>query len=221
MLTVSLSANDEIASSKSSQANPPVTTLSWVSNRRRRRGTPEYYCCVPISPDLAFLLEAVAEGDNRAAETFVRQTQGAVWRLCRALGSGDDFDDLVQETYLRVFRSLSLRNPDGNVMAWLLTISRCVCADAVRIRRRDRNVNERAITEFSRDHPPEPTHVAVLLDDINAERREAFVLTQIVGLSYDEAAAVCQCPVGTIRSRVARARRDLVTAEIASQRNVG
>ena len=44
------------------------------------------------------------------------------------------------------------------------------------------------------------------------ERREAFIATQVLGLSYAEAADVCGCPVGTIRSRVARAREDLVTA---------
>jgi RNA polymerase sigma-70 factor, ECF subfamily len=44
------------------------------------------------------------------------------------------------------------------------------------------------------------------------ERREAFVLTQVAGLSYAEAAEICGCPVGTIRSRVARAREDLVVA---------
>ena len=47
-------------------------------------------------------------------------------------------------------------------------------------------------------------------DVIDPDRRVAFVLTQVVGLSYAEAAEVCDCPVGTIRSRVARARADLV-----------
>jgi RNA polymerase sigma-70 factor (ECF subfamily) len=51
-----------------------------------------------------------------------------------------------------------------------------------------------------------------LLSHLDADRRAAFVLTQLIGLSYDEAAAVCRCPVGTIRSRVARARADLITA---------
>jgi RNA polymerase sigma-70 factor (ECF subfamily) len=49
-----------------------------------------------------------------------------------------------------------------------------------------------------------------LLAGLDRERRLAFVLTQVVGLSYAEAAEVCECPVGTIRSRVARARADLV-----------
>jgi RNA polymerase sigma-70 factor (ECF subfamily) len=50
-----------------------------------------------------------------------------------------------------------------------------------------------------------------LLDTLAPDRREAFIATQVLGLSYAEAAEVCGCPVGTIRSRVARAREDLVT----------
>jgi RNA polymerase sigma-70 factor (ECF subfamily) len=51
-----------------------------------------------------------------------------------------------------------------------------------------------------------------LLDGLSADRREAFIATQVLGLSYAEAAEVCGCPVGTIRSRVARARDDLIAA---------
>jgi RNA polymerase sigma-70 factor (ECF subfamily) len=57
-----------------------------------------------------------------------------------------------------------------------------------------------------------------LVAALEPERREAFVLTQVVGLSYAEAAEVCACPVGTIRSRVARARADLVAALGAQSR---
>ena len=49
-----------------------------------------------------------------------------------------------------------------------------------------------------------------LINSLDPDRRDAFVLTQILGLSYDEAAEICGCPVGTIRSRVARARTDAV-----------
>jgi RNA polymerase sigma-70 factor (ECF subfamily) len=52
----------------------------------------------------------------------------------------------------------------------------------------------------------------MLLDGLDADRRDALVLTQVLGLSYSEAAEVCGCPLGTIRSRVARARDDLIVA---------
>ena len=54
--------------------------------------------------------------------------------------------------------------------------------------------------------------IRVLLDGLDPKRREALVLTQVLGLSYAEAAKVCGCPIGTIRSRVARARDDLLRA---------
>jgi RNA polymerase sigma-70 factor (ECF subfamily) len=60
--------------------------------------------------------------------------------------------------------------------------------------------------------PAESVAVRHALDALAADRREAFVLTQVLGLAYDEAAAVVGCPIGTIRLRVARARADLVAA---------
>ena len=56
-----------------------------------------------------------------------------------------------------------------------------------------------------------------LLEGIDPDRREAFVLTQVAGLTYDEAALVLDCPIGTIRSRVARARNDLVNEVSAAE----
>jgi RNA polymerase sigma-70 factor (ECF subfamily) len=54
--------------------------------------------------------------------------------------------------------------------------------------------------------------IRMLLDGLDTDRRHALMLTQVLGLSYAEAAEVCGCPVGTIRSRVARAREDLISA---------
>ena len=96
-------------------------------------------------------------------------------------------------------------------------IARRVCADAVRSRRRRRLtlVREERDLELLAPAPGgDPTadgaSVTDLLARLDADRREAFVLTQLLGLPYAEAAEVAGCPVGTIRSRVARARADLV-----------
>jgi RNA polymerase sigma-70 factor (ECF subfamily) len=167
--------------------------------------------------ELSGIAADAAVGDPLAAAALVRATQADVWRLCVALGDRQSADDLTQETYLRAFASLHRFEGRSSVRTWLLTIARRVCADAVRSRRR------RRLTLVREDHELEllapaphadPTadgaSVADLLTRLDPDRREAFVLTQLLGLSYAEAAEVAGCPVGTIRSRVARARSDLV-----------
>ncbi|WP_238145156.1 sigma-70 family RNA polymerase sigma factor [Antricoccus suffuscus] len=161
---------------------------------------------------------AAGNGDDHAMALFVRATQTDVWRLCSYLGSHGAADDLTQETYLRAFRSLSSFAARSSATTWLLSIARRVCADHVRSRRRTWRLNhhdsanglDRADT-LSGDFT---TYAALrdLVDHLEPDRKAAFVLTQMLGASYAEAAEVCRCPVGTIRSRIARAREDLVAA---------
>ena len=158
-----------------------------------------------------------AAGDPLAAAALVRATQSDVWRLCAALGDGQSADDLTQETYLRAFGSLHRFQHRSSVRTWLLSIARRVCADAIRSRRRRRltlvrdDADLQTLARAPRSDPvADGVAVADLLVRLDRDRREAFVLTQLLGLSYAEAADVAGCPVGTIRSRVARARADLV-----------
>ncbi|TFV89831.1 sigma-70 family RNA polymerase sigma factor [Blastococcus sp. CT_GayMR16] len=168
--------------------------------------------------ELERIAAGAAGGDPLAAAALVRATQSDVWRLCAALGDRSSADDLTQETYLRAFGSLHRFENRSSVRTWLLAIARRVCADAVRSRRRRRLtlVRDDADLElFQRDGAlvdavAEGAAAADLLARLDPDRREAFVLTQLLGLSYAEAAEVAGCPVGTIRSRIARARADLV-----------
>ncbi|WP_034509777.1 sigma-70 family RNA polymerase sigma factor [Blastococcus sp. URHD0036] len=169
---------------------------------------------------------AAVEGDALAAAALVRATQSDVWRLCAALVDRASADDLTQETYLRAFGSLHRFEGRSTLRTWLLAIARRVCADALRSRRRRRLtvVSDDAVLRAvegpdadTADRVGESVVVADLLSRLTAERREAFVLTQLLGLPYAEAAEVAGCPVGTIRSRVARARDDLVTALTARE----
>jgi RNA polymerase sigma-70 factor, ECF subfamily len=169
--------------------------------------------------ELERLAAAAVDGDPLAAAALVRATQSDVWRLCAALGDRQSADDLTQETYLRAFGSLHRFEGRSSLRTWLLSIARRVCADAVRSRRRRRLtlVREDADLEAlgagdDADRVGEGAAVADLLARLSPDRREAFVLTQLLGLPYAEAAEVAGCPVGTIRSRVARARADLVEA---------
>jgi RNA polymerase sigma-70 factor (ECF subfamily) len=167
---------------------------------------------------LRALVNAAREGDNIAVRELVRRTQPTIWRLCNVLGSPGEEDDLVQDTYLRAFRSLASYRGEAPVTAWLLTIARRVCADHVRGRVRQRRlVGALALAADERWATAPGNATLELLEAIDPDRREAFVLTQVAGLSYDEAATVLDCPVGTIRSRVARARADLVAEVRAAE----
>jgi RNA polymerase sigma-70 factor, ECF subfamily len=169
--------------------------------------------------ELDRLASAAVDGDPLATAALVRATQSDVWRLCAALGDRQSADDLTQETYLRAFGALHRFEGRSSLRTWLLAIARRVCADAVRSRRRRRLTLVRDDADLEAldpgdgaDHVGEGVVVTDLLARLTPDRREAFVLTQLLGLPYAEAAEVAGCPVGTIRSRVARARADLVDA---------
>lgn len=172
-----------------------------------------------MDEDLRALLAAAAEGDDVAVVEFVRRTEPAVWRLCAALASPGMEEDLVQETYLRAFRSLQTFRGEGSPLRWVLAIARHTCADAVRRRERQRRLLTRLKLEPAAEVPEPQAPVSVWLEGLDRDRREAFVLTQLLGLPYAEAAEVLACPIGTVRSRVARARADLVELVRRSQAN--
>lgn len=163
---------------------------------------------------IRYLIDCAVEGDDRAGRELIRLVQPAVWRLCSALGSGDDVEDLVQDTFLRAFRSLSSFRGDGdNFLPWILTVARNACATEVGRRHRRRALIERLQSVCPADAGyalAETATMESMVRRLPMEQREAFVLTQLLALSYEEAASVCGCPVGTIRSRVARARASLM-----------
>jgi RNA polymerase sigma-70 factor (ECF subfamily) len=168
---------------------------------------------------LTRLLLAARDGDRVALERFVAETQADVWRICRYLGDAQYADDLAQETYERAIASVHRYRAEGAARGWLLTIARRTCVDHTRRAGRRRRLERAVIDDVTAGSldgsvtSPDATG-RVDLDDVLAhlddDRRSAFVLTQILGLHYDEAAEVLDCPIGTVRSRVARARRDLV-----------
>lgn len=169
---------------------------------------------------LTTLLVAARDGDPVALERFVAETQADVWRMCRYLGDARDADDLAQETYERAIGSIHRFRADGSARGWLLTIARRTCVDHTRRAARRRRLDRAVLHNVTAGSPGGSTIAPdvtgrVDLDDIlshlDDDRRNAFVLTQVIGLHYDEAAEVLGCPIGTVRSRVARARRDLVS----------
>ena len=158
------------------------------------------------------LLDAQA-GDRDALERFVAETHRDVIDLCRYLGDRDNADDLAQETYQRAVASLHRYRATGPARHWLLTIARRTCADATRRRSRRRRLDQRVSSwpeEAAAQSDTGQPEIDELLARLDDDRRAAFVLTQLSGFQYDEAAEMLGVPIGTIRSRVARAREQLL-----------
>ncbi|HEY8058193.1 MAG TPA: sigma-70 family RNA polymerase sigma factor [Acidimicrobiales bacterium] len=156
-------------------------------------------------------------GDRVALSDLVRGTQADVWRLCAHLVDRQSADDLTQDVYARAITALPRFRGESPVRLWLLGITRHVCIDEVRRRTRRRRIvarNDGQAVETVAD-PTGAVDLDELLAGLDPDQRAAFVLTQVLGLRYAEAAEAVGCPVGTIRSRVARAREALVTAVAA------
>lgn len=160
---------------------------------------------------------AAQQGDRDAAATFIRATTPPLRRLLSHLADPGQVDDLVQETYLRAFAALPRYAARCPARLWLLSIARRVAADQVRQAQHRPRISDADWQHATNRHHavPAPAGLIELRDAIAAlepERREAFVLTRVLDLTYAEAAEICGCPVGTIRSRVFRARADLLAA---------
>ncbi|MFE9257287.1 sigma-70 family RNA polymerase sigma factor [Streptomyces sp. NPDC006879] len=162
---------------------------------------------------------AARDGDPDAVEGFVRALQRDVWRYVAHLSADpQSADDLSQDTFLRALGSLHRFEGRSSARTWLLSIARRTVVDSLRYnaarpRLSDRDDWQSAAEQAQPQGLPgfeDGIALAELLAAIPAERREAFVLTQLVGLPYAEAALAGGIPVGTVRSRVARARSTLM-----------
>lgn len=159
--------------------------------------------------ELTGLALAAQRGDRLALATWIRRTQPEVWRLCAYLVDPGSADDLTQDTYLRAYQALPRFRADASARTWLLAITRRVCADAIRRRQRSREISRMTPVDHVAPGQTGTVEIAMLLESLHPDRREAFVLTQILGLSYAETAEVTDTRLGTVRSRVARARAEL------------
>jgi RNA polymerase sigma-70 factor, ECF subfamily len=134
-------------------------------------------------------------------------------------GNPDRADDLVQETLVKAWSNIGSFVEGTNLPAWLFTILRNIYYSEYRKRRREVADPEGAIAGKLATAPAQNSHMDLL--DFNAalqllpsDQREALILIGASGLSYEEAAGICGCAIGTMKSRVNRARNRL--AELMS-----
>jgi len=134
-------------------------------------------------------------------------------------GNVDRADDLVQETLLRALVNIDSFEPGTNLSAWLFTILRNLFRSEYRKRRREVEDGDGTYAESLKSQPEQEARVEfgefrTALSKLPPDQREALILVGASGFSYEEAAGICGCAVGTIKSRVNRARTRL--AELMS-----
>jgi RNA polymerase sigma-70 factor (ECF subfamily) len=134
------------------------------------------------------------------------------WSLCR---NSADADDLVQETLTKAWTHRDKFEPGTNLRAWLFTILRNTYYTAVTRRRREVSDEDgkhaaTLTTPATQDWSMAMISLQAAMRQLPDEHREALILVGAAGLSYEEAAEICACALGTIKSRVNRARARLL-----------
>ena len=176
----------------------------------------------------ALLIERIKHGDMRAFEMLVVKYQRRIERLIgRMVRDTDLVQDIAQETFIRAYRAIPQFRGESAFYTWLYRIAVNTAKKALVELKRDPLVSEAAFTtnedgdetsrvenELSDGETPEAVMaskeiaatVNAAIDALSEDLRQAITLREIEGLSYEEIAGLMNCPIGTVRSRIFRAR---------------
>lgn len=165
---------------------------------------------IVIEPDPA-IVRAAQRGDVDAFAELVASLYEPVHRyLARLLTDAALAEDVAQETFVRCHRAIDRYQFEGRFTTWLVQIARNAGIDAIRRRARDARALDRLPAPSSPSDPAAAVEIDAALADLPTKLRDALVLVEVVGLRYREAATVLAVPEGTVKSRVAHARGQLL-----------
>ena len=176
------------------------------------------------SPDaVEMLIQRCLQGDQHAWDLIVRQYWRKVFNVAyKFVGKHDEAEDLTQDIFLKIFRSLDTFDRRANFQTWLISVSRNLCIDHYRSVRKERETIDRGV-DASELAPatPEPGPIAALeqrdrvvllrqaMAALPETLRTAVLLRDIQELSYQEIADKLRLPEGTVKSRINRGRTEL------------
>ncbi|HEX4148636.1 MAG TPA: sigma-70 family RNA polymerase sigma factor [Pirellulales bacterium] len=168
-----------------------------------------------MADEIRLLVDDCRRGDERAMAALVDRFRDRVFGLClRMVGQRQDAEDVTQETFVRALRSLSSWDSQRDFQPWLLAIAgnRCRTLLAARKRRPQAQHAVELLPDTSPDSQQAKAvreELQLALSSLREEYRQAFVLFHNGQLSYAEIAVALDCPVGTVKTWVHRARREL------------
>jgi RNA polymerase sigma-70 factor (ECF subfamily) len=171
-------------------------------------------------------------GDAEAWETFVRQYQRRVYNLCyRFCGSASDAEDLTQDVFIKMYRSLRAYDVErGSLITWMTTLTRNMLVDHFRRTRQERLTDSLDASQSTEEEgptladkledqrrPPDQgvearearEQVQQALQKLSPDLREAAILRDIQDMDYREIAQALKVPEGTVKSRINRGRTEL------------
>ena len=183
-----------------------------------------------VSPSDTELIERCLRKDNSAWDLVVGRFRRKVFHIAyKFTGKHDEAEDLTQEIFLKVFRSLDKFNRDADFSTWLSSVARNYCIDRYRASKREREVVVEDLVAFdlapaSSGNPyralEDQDRSSLLrrgLDLLPGKLREAVVLRDLQGLSYQEMADHLGLPEGTVKSRINRGREELTRLLLRAQ----
>ena len=165
-------------------------------------------------------IERAQQGDIAAFEELMQEHERKIYNLCfGTMGSAEDAADMAQETLLKAWRALSRFDGRSSLGTWLYRIAVNTCLDELRKRKNRTAVSMQHLAEKGWepeddsgdfvDRSIQREEVRRALGELPEDYRMVLVLRDIQGFAYDEIASILQCPVGTVRSRLNRARGNM------------
>lgn len=173
------------------------------------------------------LIKKSLQGDTVAFEELVLEYQNKIYALSyRYMGNEEDAYDMTQEAFLKAYRSLRSFKGDSSFGTWLYRVASNVCLDELRRRKRrviafsldeplatregdelEKEIKDTALTpDLVYENKELGTYIQNLLDQMKPEHKSAIVLRDVMDLTYEEMAEVLDCSIGTVKSRLSRAR---------------
>ena len=165
------------------------------------------------------LIERFRNGDLSGFEALIRKYQDRVYNLCRYMvRDPQDAQEAAQDVFLKAYKGMKGFRPDASIYTWLYRIAVNTCLDYKRKSRRD-TLRKQPLTVDLPSTEPLPAElynsreisesIQVALQKLPEKQRAAIVLREIEGLSYEAVAEVLHTSVGTVKSRISRAREQL------------